>query len=81
MNDKILTFEQLKQITNRTHPRATRAQVIADLTKMKLKFKINAMGYPVSSLDAYNRWLGINGRKHTTVENDSQSSFEVLSNG
>ena len=80
MNTEILDYEQLKVITSRTNPSATRAQVIADLTKMKLKFKINAKGDPVSSLAVYNRWLGIKGNGAHIEVPDSQSGFEVLSN-
>ena len=79
MNPEILDYEQLKVITSRTNTSATRAQVIADLTKMKLKFKINAKGDPVSSLAVYNRWLGIKGNGAHEAP-DSQSGFEVLSN-
>lgn len=79
MNDEILTYEDLQVITKRTHERTTKAQVIADLTAMKMTFRINARGYPVSSKTAYNRYLGIKSRDKLRADTGAQSDFEVLS--
>ena len=63
-----LTYEDLKEITNRTSGRVTKAQVIADLTAMKLPFEVNARGFPYSSMEALNKTLGLKTRNKTAVQ-------------
>lgn len=50
-----LDYEDLKAITNRTGSRVSKAQVIADLTKMGFPHEVNARGYPYSSATALDK--------------------------
>lgn len=75
----ILDFEALKQITNRTGVSATKAQVIADLQKMGIKFQINSRGYPISCVEAYERYIFGRSNKKPAQTDNAQSVVQVLS--
>lgn len=76
---EILTIDDLRRITG-NRKSASCAQVISDLAKMNMKFKINPKGYPISSMTAYERYLGVNrSKQHASDQSESQTGFEVLS--